>query len=99
VKVLVKDILPMWKVREQKVEEVILTVDAETMVPEELRQLKALCENNRGHCKLYFDLKAPELTGPERLRSRSFVIEPTSEFMKGAQRLVGPENIRLTGSI
>lgn len=99
VKVLVKDILPMWKVREQKVEEVILTVDAETMVAEELLQLKALCENNRGHCKLYFDLKAPELTGPERLRSRSFVIEPTSEFMKGAQRLVGPENIRLTGSI
>jgi DNA polymerase-3 subunit alpha len=89
----------MWKVREQKVEEVILTVDAETMVPEELLQLKALCENNRGHCKLYFDLKAPELTGPERLRSRSFVIEPTSEFMKGAQQLVGPENIRLTGSI
>ena len=99
VKVLVKDILPMWKVREQKVEEVILTVDAETIVSEQLHELKALCENNRGHCKLYFDLKAPELSGPERLRSRSFVIEPTAEFMKGAQALIGSSNIRLTGSV
>jgi len=99
VKVLVKDIYPMWKVREQKVEEVILTVDAEQVVPEAVLQLKSLCERSRGNCKLYFDLKAPELAGPERLRSRSYVIEPTSEFMKGAQQLVGVENIRLNGSV
>ncbi len=99
VKVLVKDIYPMWKVREQKVEEVILTVDAEQVVPGAVLQLKSLCERSRGNCKLYFDLKAPELAGPERLRSRSYVIEPTSEFMKGAQQLVGAENIRLKGSV
>jgi len=99
VKVLVKDLYPMWKVREQKVEEVILTVDAEQVVSEAVLQLKSLCERSRGNCKLYFDLKAPELAGPERLRSRSYVIEPTSEFMKGAQQLVGPENIRLKGSV
>ena len=98
VKVLTKDISPMWKVREQMVDEVVLTVDLEQVMPDELRSFRQLCERIDGNCTLYFDVDAPELRGQERLRSRAYVVEPTAEFMRGAQRLFGADNIALKGT-
>jgi DNA polymerase-3 subunit alpha len=98
VKVLAKEITPMWKVREQMVQEVVLRLDLEQVNLGEMQDLKALCEENPGNCTLYFDVDAPELSGPERLRSRGYVIEPTASFMKGAQRIVGTDNIALKGN-
>jgi len=98
VKVLAKDLTPMWKVREQMVSEVVLTVDLEQVMPDELRTFQQLCERTDGNCTLYFDVDAPELRGQERLRSRAYVIEPTAEFMRGAQRIFGPDNIALKGN-
>jgi DNA polymerase-3 subunit alpha len=97
VKVIAKEVSPMWKVREQMVSEVVLTVHLDEVVPDELRQFKALCERSVGNCTLYFDVDAPELRGQERLRSRSYVVEPTAEFMKGARRIFGADNIALKG--
>jgi DNA polymerase-3 subunit alpha len=97
VKVIAKEINPMWKVREQMVSEVVLTVNLDEVRPEALREFKSFCERSPGNCKLYFDVDAPELRGQERLRSRAFVVEPTQEFMKGAQRIFGTKNIALKG--
>jgi len=98
VKVIAKDVRPMWKVREQMVQEVVLKVNLDEVMPEELREFQSFCERSAGNCKLYFDVDAPELKGRERLRSRSYVIEPTAEFMKGAQRIFGADNIALKGN-
>jgi DNA polymerase-3 subunit alpha len=98
VKVLAKDITPMWKVREQMVSEVVLTVDLDQVMPDELQTFQQLCEQTDGNCTLYFDVDAPELRGRERLRSRAYVIEPTAEFMRGAQRIFGADNIALKGN-
>ncbi|MFP4228112.1 MAG: DNA polymerase III subunit alpha [Salinivenus sp.] len=98
VKVIAKDVIPMWKVREQMVQEVVLEVDLDQVMPEELREFQTLCERSAGNCTLYFDVDAPELRGQERLRSRSYVIEPTAELMKGARRLFGADNISLKGN-
>ncbi|HKL87534.1 MAG TPA: DNA polymerase III subunit alpha, partial [Salinibacter sp.] len=97
VKVIAKEINPMWKVREQMVSEVVLTVHLDEVRPGELQEFQSLCERSAGNCKLYFDVDAPELRGQERLRSRSYVVEPTAEFMKGAQRIFGTDNIALKG--
>jgi len=97
VKVIAKEVNPMWKVREQMVSEVVLTVNLDEVMPEELREFRTLCERSVGNCTLYFDVDAPELRGRERLRSRSFVVEPTAEFMKGARRIFGADNIALKG--
>jgi DNA polymerase-3 subunit alpha len=95
VKVLAKDISPMWKVREQMVDEVVLTVDLEQVLPKELRTFRQLCERTDGTCTLYFDVDAPQLRSQERLRSRAYVVEPTAEFMRHAQRLFGTDSISL----
>jgi DNA polymerase-3 subunit alpha len=98
VKVIAKEINPMWKVREQMVSEVVLKVNLDEVMPEELREFQSFCERSAGNCKLYFDVDAPELRGQERLRSRSYVVEPTQEFMKSAQRIFGADNIALKGN-
>ena len=97
VKVKVRDLWPMWKVREQMVNEVVLQVDLQAVEAEQLRELQALCEHNTGGCTLYFDIDAPELSARERLRSRKYVIEPTAEFMSGVKRLFGENRIALKG--
>ena len=98
VKVIVQDVHPMWKVREQMVDEVVLNINLNTTLPEHMQKLQRLCERNRGNCTLYFDVQAPELPTRERLRSRKYVIEPTAEFMKGAQRLFGEDSVALKGN-
>jgi DNA polymerase-3 subunit alpha len=87
----------MWKVREQMVSEVVLTVNLDEVQPQALQEFQSFCERSPGNCKLYFDVDAPELRGQERLRSRTYVVEPTQEFMKGAQRIFGTDNIALKG--
>ena len=83
---------------QQMVQEVVLTVELEQIFADQLDEFKILCENNPGNCTLYFDVHAPEINGRERLRSRQFVIEPTAEFMRGARRIFGPDNISLKGN-
>ena len=98
VKIIVKDLTPMWKVREQLVESIILRLDTEHVDVEHIERLSKLCEANPGHCKLYFDLKLPDLpNGRQRIRSRNFVVEPTPELMNGIKRMFGRDSIVLEG--
>ncbi len=98
VKIIGRDVLPMWKVREQLVKAIVLRIDAELIDEEIVSKLRLLCEDNRGPCKLYFDLDLPELpAGTQRVRSRNFVVDPTPELMNGMARLVGRDNVILQG--
>ena len=97
VSVVVKEIFPMWKVRERLVNEVILDVDAPALDRPTLNRLRDLCNEHRGNCTLFFDVNAPELNHSERLRSRKFVVEPTAEFMRGVKQLLGPDAVTLKG--
>ncbi|MGI9173995.1 MAG: DNA polymerase III subunit alpha, partial [Rhodothermales bacterium] len=101
VKIITQDIMPMWKVREQLVKSIVLRISLEQSTTEEaekLTRLRDLCDLHRGHCKLYFDLQAPDLPGgKQRIRSRSFVVDPTAELMQGITRLFGREAMYLEG--
>ncbi|MEX1054532.1 MAG: OB-fold nucleic acid binding domain-containing protein, partial [Rhodothermales bacterium] len=99
VKIIGRDVLPMWKVREQLVKSIVVRVNAESIGEEAIEKLRALCEENRGTCKLYFDVEAADMPlGPQRIRSRKFVVDPSPELMNGITRLFGKENVRLQGS-
>ncbi len=98
VKIIGRDVLPMWKVREQLVKAIVLRVESGRVDEEDILKLRSLCEENRGNCKLYFDLDLPETpVGTQRVRSRSFVVEPTPELMSGMVRLFGRDNVILQG--
>ena len=101
VKIITQDIMPMWKVREQLVKSIVLRISLENATTEEaekLSRLRDLCDLHRGHCKLYFDLQAPDLPGgTQRIRSRQFVVDPTAELMQGITRLFGREAVYMEG--
>ncbi|MEX0600003.1 MAG: DNA polymerase III subunit alpha [Rhodothermales bacterium] len=99
VKIIGRDIVPMWKVREQMVKAIVLNVDSDHVDADTIDKLRVLCENNRGQCKLYFDIRAHDLPqgGPQRVRSRSYVVDPTPELMNGMARLLGRTNVALEG--
>jgi DNA polymerase-3 subunit alpha len=98
VQAIVKDVLPMWKVREQLVEALVVQFDAEALTPHDVETLRALCDRHRGRCKLYFDVRGPGMRRPQRVLARAMVVEPTSELMRGLHRVVGPANVRLEGA-
>ncbi len=95
VRIVVQDVMPMWKVREQLVKSIVLRVNLERAQPQSIDALKALCEENRGTCKLYFDLEGAGLPAPQRIHSRSYVVDPTPALMQGMVRLFGAPNVVL----
>lgn len=98
VKIVANDIIPMWKVREQMVQSIVVRVNIEDMNVEAIDRFRELCETNRGKCKLYFDVIDPGFTGNvPRIRSRKFVVEPTDELMRGVVKLFGSSNVIVEG--
>jgi DNA polymerase-3 subunit alpha len=97
VKIKVQEIVPMWKAREE-IQRIVLRVDPSSTDVQRLDALRELCDANRGTCKLYFDVYAPELPGgKQRVHSRKYVVEPTPTLMSGLARLFGRDNVLLEG--
>ncbi len=98
VKVLTRDVIPMWKVREQLVRAIVLRIEAGRVELQALEKLRELCDANRGRCRLYFDVLDPDLPeGRQRIRSRTYVVDPTPELMQGVTRLFGRDNVLIEG--
>ena len=96
-KVLASDVIPMWKVRSKMVKSLILRIDAERFSDVELEALSKLLENNRGGCKLVFELISRDAPAPQRILSRTKVIDPTDDLMKGIRKIFGPRAVMVEG--
>lgn len=97
IKVIVQEIYPMWKVREQLVRSISLRVDIDRIKPERLSAFRDVCDVNRGTRSLYFDVLADDLHEPGRILARKFVVEPTPELLLEAATIFGRENVILHG--
>ncbi len=96
VKILVDELWPMWKVRDELVEALVVQLDLEQVRPEQLDRFHALCREHTGRCRLYFDLLSPELPGGrQRLLSRRCLVELNDTLMQQTLRLFGAEAVRL----
>ena len=96
-KLLAREVLPMWKVRESLVKAVVLRVDADAVSADDVEAIGALCDAHRGACKLYFDLTQRDLPRPVRLRARTAVVDLTPDFLKGVAAIIGREAVVLEG--
>ena len=96
-KLVAKDILPMWRVREQLVKALTLKLDADVTTTEDVAALKALCEQHPGTTKVYFEVTSGQLPQPVRLHARTAVVDLTPELMKGLDRIVGARSMVLEG--
>ena len=94
-KLVAKDVLPMWRVREQLVKAITLRIDADTATPEDVAGLKALCDEHPGACKVYFEVTSAQMPRPFRLHARTAVVDLTPELTRGLTRLIGREAVVL----
>jgi DNA polymerase-3 subunit alpha len=90
-KLIAKEVLPMWRVREQLVQAITLKIDASGVTPEAIDELAALCAEHKGAKKLYVELEHAGLPRPVRLHLRTAVVDLTPDLMKGFTRIVGRE--------
>jgi len=93
----ITDVVPMQRVRDKMVRSIVVRVDTNKVQQSTINELLELCERNRGSCKLYFDVEDQMLPEPVRLRSRTFVVDPSPELVQGITRLFGGDNIHVMG--
>jgi DNA polymerase-3 subunit alpha len=96
-KIIGREVLPMWRVREQLVKAVLLRLDADLFKEADVEALAQLCEANKGACKVYMELTSRHLPRPVRLHARTAVVDLTPDFMKGLNKIVGARSVVLEG--
>lgn len=96
-KLLAREVLPMWRVREQLVKALVVRVDVDAVAEADVDALATLCEANRGTCKVYFEVEHPALPRAVRLHSRTAVVDLTPDFLKGVTALFGQRAVMLEG--
>ncbi len=96
-KLVAKDVLPMWKVREQMVKALTVQIDADVATTDDVAALQALCAEHPGACKVYFEVSSRQLPRPVRLHARTAVVDLTPELMKGLNKLLGTRSLVLEG--
>ncbi len=95
-KILVREVMPMWKVREQMVKSIVLSIDRDRVQLRDMQDLETLCDRNRGNTRFFFDLIDPELPGGhQRIRSRNFVVDASPELLDGMATIFGRHAITL----
>jgi DNA polymerase-3 subunit alpha len=92
-----REVVPMWRVREQLVRAVVLKINADTTDAGRLEELYELCKANKGNARLYFEVTTKELPRMVRLHARSSVIDLSPDLMAGLVRLFGRESVVLEG--
>ena len=85
-KLIAKEVLPMWRVREQLVQAITLKIDASGVAPEAIDELAALCAAHKGTKKLYIELSHDALPRPVRLHARTAVVDLDAGLDEGASR-------------
>lgn len=95
-KILVREVMPMWQVREKMVRNIILTIDRRRVGAEHMNRLHQLCDRNRGNTRLFFDVVDPQLpAGVQRVRARSCVVDASPELLDGMASLFGRHAVTL----
>ncbi len=94
-KLVAKDVIPMWRVREQLVKAVTLRIDVDRTTEADVQALAELCAQHPGACKVYFEVTSAQMPRPVRLHARTAVVDLTPDLMKGLSRRFGADALVL----
>ncbi|MCG8343702.1 MAG: DNA polymerase III subunit alpha [Chlorobiales bacterium] len=99
-KLLVKDVVPIRKVRESCIDKVILRVDADDPTDlEKLGKVKKVFEEHKGRTAVDFEVKVQSAGNIEMLRlfARSSPIDPDEAVLGKLENILGPDNVKIAG--
>ncbi|NTU91586.1 MAG: DNA polymerase III subunit alpha [Chlorobiaceae bacterium] len=99
-KLLVREVVPLKKVRSGLIRKVILKIDADDSGQlGKLQELRELFEKHKGGTPVDFEVKATLASNNETIKifARNTPIEPDDETLDKLEELLGPDNVRITG--
>ena len=99
-KLLVREIVPIKKVREGLVKKVVLKIDADDQQQlEKLVAVKRIFDRNRGGTQVDFEVKAQSGENIETLTlfARTIPIDPAESTIEQLEEILGPDNVRISG--
>lgn len=99
-KLLVREIVPIKKVREGLVKKVVLKIDADDQQQlEKLVAVKRIFDANRGGTQVDFEVKAQSGENIETLTlfARTIPIDPAESTIEQLEEILGPDNVRISG--
>ncbi len=99
-KLLVREVVPLKKVRSGLVKKVVLKIDADD--PDQVSRLEAvrsIFEKHKGGTPVDFEVKATVSSCIETIKifARNTPIEPDDETLEKLEEVLGPDNVKITG--
>jgi len=99
-KLLVREVVPIKKVRNTLVRKIILKVDADDQMQlEKLAGVKKIFDSHRGGTPVEFEVKAQSGENIETITmfARSTPIDPAESTIEKLEEILGPDNVRISG--
>jgi DNA polymerase-3 subunit alpha len=99
-KLLVREVVPLKKVRSGLVRKVVLKIDADDPSQiAKLQQVHQIFEQHKGGTPVDFEVRAMVSSCSETLKifARNTPIEPDDETLEKLEEVLGPDNVKITG--
>ena len=99
-KLLVREVVPLKKVRSGLVRKVVLKIDADDPSQlEKLQQVRQIFDQHKGGTPVDFEVRAMVSSCSETLKifARNTPIEPDDETLEKLEEVLGPDNVKITG--
>ncbi|NTW50978.1 MAG: DNA polymerase III subunit alpha [Chlorobiaceae bacterium] len=99
-KLLVREVVPMKKVRDGLVRKVVLKIDADDPSQvEKLKEVRQIFEQHKGGTPVDFEVRAMVSSCSETVKifARNTPIEPDDETLEKLEEVLGPDNVKITG--
>jgi DNA polymerase-3 subunit alpha len=94
-KIVVNEIYPMEKVKEKFTRKIILSINIGAIKENTISQLRHVMEQNQGNCPCFFNVQ--DASSTRMFRTTRFSVEPSGKFLDEVSRMLGAENVRVTG--
>jgi DNA polymerase III alpha subunit len=96
VSILASDIIPLSQARHRYVKKLAISLQSDTLSPENINRIKMLLEGAPGSCSVYMSVQK-EGNGETLVKSKKFCVEPSPNLIKDLRQVVGKENVWIEG--
>ncbi|MEI7694555.1 MAG: DNA polymerase III subunit alpha [Chlorobium sp.] len=99
-KLLVREVVPIKKVRHTLVKKIILKIDADDQMQlEKLEKVKKIFDLGKGGTPVEFEVKAQSGDNIETITlfARSTPVDPSESTLEKLEEIFGPDNVRISG--
>jgi DNA polymerase-3 subunit alpha len=93
-KIVVNEVCPIEKVREKYAKSILLTVNVAQATEQNIADIRKIALRYKGKCTCYFAVTSESDPHQLRYASNQIGVDPTDQFVKEIENLLGPGSVR-----